>query len=232
MSLVCDCRSIETCQCVDGDPTKLQGDATDQKDATSLLPKSSMFYARLLRKIAFSRMFLGYLFRRHDVVLEMATKVKVHLAESKFYPTLDLLLEKFYLGLTAYSIVRRGGVGNNTAEWQAIGDALTNEMKDLSENDSKWNFEQKYYLLEAEKAFTDGDVEAAATAYDKAIEAAKEHRFINEQALARERAALFYLEHGNIGQARRYMEKSRDLYDAWGAKRKVEDIGNWIGSIE
>ena len=105
-------------------------------------------------------------------------------------------------------------------------------MKALSENDSKWNFEQKYFLLEAERAFTDGDVEAAATAYDKAIETAKEHRFVNEQALASERAALFYLEHGNVGQARRYLEKSRSLYAAWGAKRKVDDIDTWIGSNE
>ena len=116
--------------------------------------------------------------------------------------------------------------------WQAVGDELTNEMKDLSENDSKWNFEQKYYLLEAEKAFTDGNLEVAAASYDKAVETAKEHRFINEQALASECAALFYLNHDDMGQARRYLEKSRDLYDAWGAKRKVEDIGTLLGTLE
>ena len=193
-------------------------------DILSVLPQSNLYYNRLVRKADFARLYLAYLFRRHDVVLEMASNVKKHLAESKFYPTLELLLEKFYLGLAAYSIVRRGDVDGNNVTWRAISDNLRNEMKALSENDSKWNFEQKYFLLEAERAFTDGDVEAAATAYDKAIETAKEHRFVNEQALASERAALFYLEHGNVGQARRYLEKSRSLYAAWGAKRKVDDI--------
>ena len=208
----------------DTDPTILKGEATNQKDILSMLPPSNMFYKRLVRKADFARLYLAYLFRRHDVVLEMASKVKEHLAGTKFYPTLELLLEKFYLGLAAYSILRRGDVGDTNVMWQAVGDELTNEMKDLSENDSKWNFEQKYYLLEAERAFTDGDVEAAATAYDKAIEAAEEHRFINEQALASERAALFYLENGNVGLARRYLERSRDLYEAWGAHRKVDDV--------
>ena len=216
----------------DTDPTILKGDATNQKDILSTMPQSSFYYKRLVRKADFARLYLAYLFRRHDVVLEMALNVKKHLAESKLYPALELFLEKFYLGLAAYSIARRGNVGDNTAEWQAIGDKFRMEMKSLSEDDSKWNFEQKYYLLQAEKAFTDGNVETAATSYDKAIEAAKEHRFINEQALASESAALFHLEHGNISQARRYWEKSRDLYDAWGAKRKVEDIDSWIGSMD
>ena len=215
----------------DTDPTILKGDATNQKDILSTLPQSSIYYKRLVRKADFARLYLGYLFRRHEVVLEMALNVKKHVAESKFYPTLELLLEKFYLGLAAYSIARRGDVGD-TENWRATADELANEMKALSDNDSKWNFEQKYYLLEAERAFTDDDMEAAAAAYDKAIEAAKEHRFINEQALASERAALFYLEHGNVGLARTYMKKSRDLYDSWGAERKVEDIDAWIGSME
>ena len=107
-----------------------------------------------------------------------------------------------------------------------------NEMKELSENDSKWNFQQKYLLLEAEKAFTDGNVEVAAASYDKAIEAAKEHRFINEQALASECAALFYLNYDDVGQARKYLEQSRGLYKLWGAHRKVEDVGTLLETLE
>ena len=223
------------------DPTILRGDATNQEEILSILPQSNLYYKRLVRKADFARLYLAYLFRRHDVALEMASNVKEHLAGSIFYYTLDLLLEKFYLGLAAYSIVRRGDVdgsdgsakeGVNSEKWRVIGDELTMEMKDLSENDSKWNFEQKYFLLEAERAFTDGDVEAAATAYDKAIETAKEHRFINEQALASECAALFYLNHDDVGQARKYLEQSRGLYKLWGAHRKVEDVGTLLETLE
>ena len=191
-----------------------------------------MYYVRLVRKVDFSRLLLGYLFRRHDVMLEMASNVKGHLmaSERKMYPAIELLLEKFYLGLAAYSIVRRGG-SDKMESWKATADELTNEMKALSENDSEWNFQQKYFLLEAEKAFTDGNLDLATSFYDKAIEAAKQHRFVNEQALASECAAVFYLDHGNVGQARRYFVQARQLYKEWGAHRKVDDVDSLLANM-
>ena len=71
-----------------------------------------------------------------------------------------------------------------------------------------------YFLLEAEKAFAEGNVEIATASYDKAIGA----------ALANECAALFYLDNGNVDQAHRYLEEACDLYGQWGAQRKVDDI--------
>lgn len=215
-----------------GDPTILRGNATDQNDILSMLPTSNMFYARLVRKVDFAHLYLGYVFRRHDVVLQVASKVKDHLSKSRndIYPTFELLLETFYLALAAYSTIRQGNY-DKFEDWRSTGEELMNRMKDLSENDSKWNFQQKYLLLEAEKAFTDGNVDVAAASYDKAIEAAKEHRFMNEQALASECAAFFYLDHENVGQARRYLEQARDLYAGWGAHRKVDDIEGLLATL-
>lgn len=206
------------------DPTIIQGSATNDKEIMSVFPESHPFYGRLKRKADFMRLFLAILFRRQDVILEVAPRVKVHMSSSKFYPSTELLLEKFYLGVAAYSIVRQGGGNCDSEDWQAIGHELTNEMKALSEHDSKWNFESKVFLLEAEKAFTQGELEEAALCYDKAIDSAKQHRFIGEQALSCERTALFYTENGSTGQARKYFETSQDLYEAWGAHRKVDDI--------
>ena len=220
-----------------GDPTILQGTATNDREIMSVLPESHPFYVRLQRKSDFMRLFLGILFRRQDVILDMAPRVQVQQSSStiKFYPSTELLLEKFYLGLAAYSIVRQGGLGldrDSEEGWHAIGDELTNEMKALSENDSKWNFESKGFLLAAERAFTKGELAEAASSYDKAIESAKKHRFLGEQALSCERAALFHAEHGNTCQVRRYLETSRDLHEAWGAKRKVLDIGSLLETLE
>jgi len=218
----------------DADPTILEGDATNQEDILSVLPRSNrIFYPLLKRKADFSRMFLGYLFRRHDVLLDVVSNVQDHVSSSKQYPSFEVLLEKFYLGLAAYSIVRQGGIGDDDAEkWQITADEVTYEMKALSENDSKWNFEQKWFLLEAEKAFAKGDGEAAVASYDRAVEAARDHRFINEQALANECAALFHLEQGDVGQARKYLERSKDLYQLWGAHRKVDDILSLLSRME
>jgi len=212
------------------EPTMLRGAATNEEDIMSVLPPSHPFYGRLKRKADFMRLYLGYLFRRNDIVMEMALSVEKNRASTKFYPSFESLLENFYLGLAGYSIVRHGGghdsggTGSGAKDWLAIADKMTKEMEHLAENDSAWNFKNKFYLLAAEQVYTKGDVEEAATAYDRAVETAKEHRFLNEQALASERAALFHLDQENVGKARTYLEQSKDLYQAWGAYRKVEDI--------
>lgn len=214
------------------DPTDLRGKATKGADILSAVSQSSVFFMRLKRKADFSRLFLGYVFRRHDVMIEMAECVKEHLASSKFYLTVEFVLERFYLGLTAFSISRRGGCNDDTDKWLVIADDIISEMKSLSENESKWNFRHKYLLLLAEKSFTDGDVETAAASYEEAIEASRSHRFINEEALANECAGLFYLDHGNGGQARKYLEQSRELYMSWGAHQKVDQMQSLLGNID
>ena len=231
------CLNLNTSQDDDAaaaDPTMLQGPATDGKEIMSVLAESHPFFGRLNRKACFMRVFLGILFRRQDVVLEFAPSVKEHASTSKFYPSTELLLEKFYLGLAAYSIMRQGGNCDTCTEedWPAIAESLTQEMNHLAENDSKWNFESKFFLLSAERAFTKGDLEEAASAFDKAIESAKQHRFIGEQALSCERAALFHLGHGDVIYWAANILRIPEIYmRGGGAKRKVEDIQSLLGEL-
>ncbi|NEO27266.1 MAG: response regulator, partial [Kamptonema sp. SIO4C4] len=57
--------------------------------------------------------------------------------------------------------------------------------------------------------------------YDRAIESAKDHDFIHNEALANELAAKFWLDRGKNDFAKLYMKKARQKYQIWGAKRKV-----------
>ena len=57
----------------------------------------------------------------------------------------------------------------------------------------QWTFEAKWYLLEAEEAFCNHDYEAAKPFYEKAMLSAYQHKFVNDEALACELAANFYL---------------------------------------
>ena len=80
-------------------------------------------------------------------------------------------------------------------------------------------------LLEAEEAYCKGDHEKAKSAYEKAIYLAKEHKFIHDQALCLERAALYYSEtSGTTGTSAPYMAEARELYIEWGALGKVAAI--------
>ncbi|HMK49535.1 MAG TPA: AAA family ATPase [Thermodesulfovibrionales bacterium] len=86
------------------------------------------------------------------------------------------------------------------------------------------NFEHKHLLVEAEKSARLGDLAKAIALYDKAILLAGRNEFLQEEAIANELAAKFYLELGTAKAARGYMQQARYLYTRWGAKGKVADL--------
>ncbi len=86
------------------------------------------------------------------------------------------------------------------------------------------NHLHKWYLVEAERYRVLGEKVTATECYDKAISLSKEHQFINEEALANELAAKFYLDWGKQRIAQEYMTEAYYCYARWGAKAKVADI--------
>ena len=59
---------------------------------------------------------------------------------------------------------------------------------------------------------------------DRAIRLAQDHKFINEEALANELAAKFYLAWGKEKVAQTYMIEAYYCYARWGAKAKIDDL--------
>jgi GAF domain-containing protein len=86
------------------------------------------------------------------------------------------------------------------------------------------NFQHKYDLVEAEKARVLAQNETAVIYYERAINGAKEQGFIQEEALANERAAEFYLALGREKVAKTYMTEAYYCYIRWGAIAKVRDL--------
>jgi len=86
------------------------------------------------------------------------------------------------------------------------------------------NHQHKVDLVEAEKCRVLGQKVAAIELYDKAIAGAKENEYINEEALANELAAKFYLDWGKEKIAQVYLTEAYYAYARWGAKAKVEDL--------
>lgn len=86
------------------------------------------------------------------------------------------------------------------------------------------NYQQKYYLVEAELAKAKDNFEQAAANFDKAISLSKENKHIEDEALANERAALFYLEHQREKIAKTYLNDARYCYLRWGANSKVKQL--------
>ena len=60
--------------------------------------------------------------------------------------------------------------------------------------------------------------------YDQAIDLAREHGYVNEEALANELAAKFYLTRGQERIAQHYLRDAHYAYMRWGALAKVKDL--------
>jgi PAS domain S-box-containing protein len=86
------------------------------------------------------------------------------------------------------------------------------------------NHLHKFYLVEAEWHRVLGENVEAMEMYDRAIAGAKENEYVNEEALANELAAKFYLEWGKQTIAQVYLTNAYYAYARWGAKAKVEDL--------
>ncbi len=97
------------------------------------------------------------------------------------------------------------------------------KMRHWADN-APMNYLHKFYLVEAEKyRVLDNKLEAIEL-YDRAIALAQENEYINEEALAYELAAKFYLGWGKHKIAQTYLIDAYYGYSRWGAKAKVDDL--------
>lgn len=86
------------------------------------------------------------------------------------------------------------------------------------------NHQHRWYLVEAERCAVLGDRSKAIEHYDRAIAAAQAHQFIQDEALANERAAQFYLSWGKPKIAAGYLQDAYNGYARWGARAKTEAL--------
>ena len=93
-------------------------------------------------------------------------------------------------------------------------------------NYSPMNHQHKVDLVKAEKYRVSGQKVEAIEFYDHAITGAKENSYIQEEALANELAAKFYLGWGKEKVAAGYMQEAYYCYAHWGAKAKTDSLEN------
>jgi predicted ATPase/signal transduction histidine kinase len=86
------------------------------------------------------------------------------------------------------------------------------------------NHLHRWHLVEAERCRLNSQKAAAIDHYDQAIALAQAHGFIQEQALAQELAAQFYLlwDKGRLAQS--YMLDAYYAYSRWGAAAKITNL--------
>jgi predicted ATPase/C4-dicarboxylate-specific signal transduction histidine kinase len=109
------------------------------------------------------------------------------------------------------------------AQFQATLASHRQQIAALAENCPE-NFGNRAALIAAEIARIEGRQQDAEILYEKAIESAREHGFIQNEAIAHEVAAQFYSARGFETTANAYLRNARYCYLRWGAAGKVEQL--------
>ncbi len=86
------------------------------------------------------------------------------------------------------------------------------------------NYGNKYLLIKAEIARLNHNRDQAIELYDKAIESARENNFVQNEAIANELFAKFWIDQNKLHLAKQYMIEAHYDYYCWGADAKVKDL--------
>ncbi|XZN89549.1 MAG: AAA family ATPase [Microcoleus sp.] len=166
------------------------------------------------------KLLLAYCYGNYTAALDNITKIKQYVmgvSGSTFVPIFH-----FYAALTHLALLPTDSAIEQT-EILALVETHQTTLHQWAQN-APMNYLHKLYLVDAERHRVLGQNMEAIDNYDRAIKLAKENEYINEEALANELAAKFYLTWGKEKIAQVYLTDAYYAYARWGAKAKVEDL--------
>ncbi|BAY08483.1 trifunctional serine/threonine-protein kinase/ATP-binding protein/sensor histidine kinase [Calothrix sp. NIES-2098] len=190
-------------------PVILTGEAMEETTLLETLHQAGDQTA--LWHLLINKLYLCFLFGDYSQTLSVAQQLKQYLGGGAGTVTIPLLY--FYESLAILS----------TSEDLEIV-TVNQEILHKRALYAPMNFQHKYDLVEAEKYRVLGQKIEAIEMYDRAIAGAKTNEYLQEEALANELAAKFYLEWGKEKIAQTYMQEAYYCYARWGAKAKTDDL--------
>ncbi|NES64122.1 MAG: AAA family ATPase [Okeania sp. SIO2D1] len=161
-----------------------------------------------------------YLFHKFEDAVEVANQTR------QYEDAATALFQNIVLYL--YDSLARLAVGFDATKNEQM--RLLHQVNKNQKKMKKWadfapmNSLHKWYLVEAEKCRFKGEKTKAIDLYDRAIAGAKTNQYIQEEALANELAAKFYLDWGKEKIAATYMQSAYYCYARWGAQAKINDL--------
>ena len=108
-------------------------------------------------------------------------------------------------------------------EWRDLLTAHREQLREWADSYPP-TFADKHALVSAEIARLEGRDADAMRLYEQAIQSAREHGFVQNEGVAHELAAGFYLDRGSTTAARAHLEDARSCFARWGALGKVQQL--------
>ncbi len=110
--------------------------------------------------------------------------------------------------------------------WRELLAAHQEQLREWAENYPP-TFSDKYTLVLAEIARIEKRDSDALRLYEQAIHLARENGFVQNEGLAHELAAQYYLAQGLETAGYAHLRNARNCYDRWGAHGKVKQLDEW-----
>ncbi|MEH1791061.1 MAG: AAA family ATPase [Nostoc sp.] len=197
---------------------ELQGEIYNEKISLPLLQDAN--HRSELHYIYLNKLILCYLFGEYKQAQENALPAEQYLDAVQGLFVVQGFY--FYDSLAHLAIYPSG----SHSQQEHILNRVTNNQEKMKQwaTDAPMNFQHKLDLVVAEQNRILGNKAEAMDLYDRAITLAKENGYIQEEALANELAAKFYLNWGKERVAQEYITNAYYGYARWGAKAKVADL--------
>ena len=201
-----------------GYPTIVSGEALQETEFLPKLTEANDLYGLYLFYL--HKLMLYYLFGEIESAVNYGSESKRYLMGGT--GTVGMAGFYFYDSLSVLAQLN--------PEAEDISEALQRIEENQRQLQQEWahhapmNHQHKVDLVAAEKFRILGNKGEAVKLYDKAIAGAKTNEYIQEEALANELAAKFYLDWEQQRMASTYMQQAYYCYARWGAKAKISQL--------
>jgi predicted ATPase/HD-GYP domain-containing protein (c-di-GMP phosphodiesterase class II) len=164
---------------------------------------------------------LCYLFEHYDQALEHSAAAAHHTDYAAGIPYMATWV--WFDSLARLAVV---GAAPDDASVRAVEARISANQARLDHwaQHAPMNQRHRWHLVEAERARLAGRDGDAREHYDHAIALAKEHAYLNDEALACECASRFYREKHLTQQSDLYLRNAYYAYLRWGAQAKVRAL--------
>lgn len=168
----------------------------------------------------FAKMQLLYLYGNYENALAIAEKAEEDIDSIKGF--LMSAEYNFYYSLIITSIYKQLSHKQQKKYWKILK-RNQRQMKKWADSCAE-NFWHKYLLVAAEMARVSGKSSQAESCYDCSIQSAHVNAYLQNEAIANELAASYYLGAGRDKIARIYMADACQGYCSWGAIGKARAL--------
>ena len=198
------------------DPLRLAGDHFDETETRVMEGDGH----RMRVVFYFYKLMLALLFGDVSGAMENADRCETHLHAAR--GTLLIPGFYFYAALAQLAAVSEANPAGKRRVPRRVREALR-KLKKWARH-APMNFRHKWRLAAAERCRVRGRFREAQYEYDRAIEEAGRNGYVQDEALALERAGEFLRESGQEKSAAAYLRRARDAYRRWGARAKVRAL--------